>query len=221
MHIFDIIGPVMVGPSSSHTAGAVRIGYITKKLIGEEIKEAQIFLYGSFLATGKGHGTDRALVAGLLGMSPDNEGIPASFEIAKKQNILITFHKTEFREAHPNTVMLQIKGKTGKTLEVVAASLGGGRIQICKIDGFPVHFSGDYPTLIVHNLDQPGYVTKVTSMLAKKSINIATMQLYRDMRGGNAVMIIECDQEVSEEFIKWLEELEGIVKVTYLGLQIE
>lgn len=218
MNLFDIVGPVMVGPSSSHTAGAVRIGYIARLLLNEEIQKAEIYLHGSFYATGKGHGTDRALIAGLLGMHPEDERIPNSFQIAKEQGMTFSFAGIELRDAHPNSVLMKLTGVNGRQLEIEAASIGGGRIKICKLDGLEANFCGDYPTLIVHNLDQPGHVAEVTSMLAHKSVNIATMQLYRDKRGGDAVMIIECDKEVPAESINWLEKLEGIRKVTYLSL---
>ena len=219
MNIFDIIGPVMVGPSSSHTAGAVKIGYIARKLRGEEIAEAEILLYGSFLATGKGHGTNMALVAGLMGMKPDDNRIPDSLNIAKERGMQVTFGVSDLKEAHPNTAQLRLTGVTGRKLEVVGESIGGSRINIAKIDGIDTNFSGDYPTLVVHNIDQPGHVSEVTSMLAHKSVNIAAMQLYRSNRGGEAVMVVECDQEVPQEGIKWLEKAEGVVKVTYLSLE--
>ena len=217
MDIFDIIGPVMVGPSSSHTAGAVRIGYIAGKLMGEPIAKAEILLYGSFLATGKGHGTRKALVAGLLGMKPDDMRIPDSFEIAKEHGIEVAFGESALRDAHPNTAQIFLTSVTGKNLEVVGESLGGSRINIAQIDGISTNFSGDYPTLVVHNMDQPGHVAEVTSMLAHKSVNIATMQLYRSNRGGDAVMVLECDQEIPREGIEWLKKVEGITKVTYLS----
>ena len=219
MNIFDIIGPVMVGPSSSHTAVAVKIGYIARKLMGEEIAEAEILLYGSFLATGKGHGTNMALVAGLMGMKPDDNRIPDSLNIAKERGMQVTFGVSDLKEAHPNTAQLRLTGVTGRKLEVVGESIGGSRINIAKIDGIDTNFSGDYPTLVVHNVDQPGHVSEVTSMLAHKSVNIAAMQLYRSNRGGEAVMVVECDQEVPQEGIKWLEKAEGVVKVTYLSLE--
>ena len=221
MSLFDILGPVMVGPSSSHTAGAARIGYICYKLMDEPIERAEIGLYGSFLATGKGHGTDRALIAGLLGMKPADERIPESFELAKQQNLEFSFGRVDFAEAHPNTVKLNLTGKSGRRLEVTAESIGGGRVRIRQIDGLEANFCGDYATLIVHNLDQPGHVAEVTSMLAHKSINIATMQLYRDGRGGHAVMVVECDREVPEESRKWLAHLEGIIKVTYFNREVD
>ncbi len=217
MAIFDIIGPVMVGPSSSHTAGAVRIGYVSGKLLGEPVKKAVINLYGSFLATGKGHGTQKAIVAGLLGMNTDDMRIPQSFDIAKEKGIEFEFGEAILKEAHPNTVQLQLTGQSGRQLEVIGESIGGARINIAKIDGIDTNFSGDYPTLVVHNLDQPGHIAEVTSMLAHKSVNIATMQLYRSTRGGEAVMVVECDQEIPQEGIDWLRRVEGIKKVTYLS----
>lgn len=218
MNIFDIIGPVMVGPSSSHTAGAVRIGYISRRLMGEPIVEANIGLHGSFDLTGRGHGTDRALVAGLLGMQPDDNRIPDSLSIAREQGMKVTFSSVDLGEVHPNSVVLKLTGPKNRKLEVLACSIGGGRIHISKIDGLSANFSGDYPTLVVHNQDEPGHVAEVTSMLAHKCVNIATMQLFRKERAGSAVMVIECDQEIPFESIRWLEHLDGVSKVTYLSL---
>lgn len=219
MNVFEIIGPIMIGPSSSHTAGAVKIGFISRQLMREEIQSADIFLHGSFLATGKGHGTDRALVAGLLGMKADDVRIPDSFRYADQVGLRYHFSGIELKGAHPNTVLLKLRGVNGRELEVVAASLGGGVIKICQIDGLEANIGACYPTLIVHNVDQPGHVFEVTSMLGHKSVNIAAMQLYRDKRGGNAVMVIECDQEIPLEALDWLRKVEGIVKVTYLSME--
>ena len=218
MNLFDIVGPVMVGPSSSHTAGAVKIGFVARKLLAEEPVFAEILLYGSFLATGNGHGTKYALVAGLLGMKPDDEKIPNSFDIAKERGLELSFGEADLKEGHPNSAMLRLVGKSGKKLEIVGESLGGSLINIAKIDGLSANFSGDYPTLIVHNQDKPGYVADVTRMLSEKSVNIATLQLHRGSRGGHAVMIIECDQEIPHEAISMLEGHEGIEKVTYYSL---
>lgn len=218
MNLFDIVGPVMVGPSSSHTAGAVKIGYAARKLMGEPLSKAEILLYGSFLATGKGHGTKQAIVAGLLGMTPDDERVPKSFQLAKEAGMEISFGEAKLREAHPNSVQLILTGKGGRKLEVVGESLGGSRINIASIDGLSANFSGDYPTLIVHNQDKPGHVAEVTGILSWAHVNIAAMQLYRSGRGADAVMVLECDQEVPETTREWLKHQEGIEKVTYYSL---
>ena len=219
MNLFDVVGPIMVGPSSSHTAGAVRIGNVSRKLLGEEVRKAEIGLHGSFLATGSGHGTDRALVAGLLGLAVDDDRIPHSFELAAEHGMDFHFGAVDLGEdANPNSARLLLTSKSGRELEIVGASVGGGRIMITELDGLAANFSGDYPTLIVHNEDQPGHVAEVTSMLQHKSVNIATMQLYRSGRGGHAVMVLECDQEIPIEAVHWLEHLEGVEKVTYYSL---
>lgn len=218
MNLLDIIGPVMVGPSSSHTAGAVKIGRVCRKLLAEPVKDAKILFHGSFQATGKGHGTDRAVIAGLLGMAVDDSRIPESFRVAKESGMTFDIEGIDLGDVHPNSVKMNLTGVSGRTLEVVAASIGGGQIQICELDGLKASFSGDYPTLIVNNVDQPGHVTMVATMLAKENINIGTMQIHRTGRGGNAVMVIECDHEVPRESIMWLESQEGILKVTYLSM---
>ncbi len=219
MNVFDIIGPVMVGPSSSHTAGAVKIGKAARKLMGEKIINAQLLLSGSFYATGKGHGTPKALVAGLLGMEPDDERIPDSFEIAKKEGMKLKFGQVDLHERHSNSVQLILEGAHGRILEVIGESIGGSRINIAEIDGLEANFSGDFPTLVVHNSDRPGHIAKVTSLLSNQGINIAAMRLYRQGRGQNAVMILECDQEVPKDRIDALEEMDGIEKVTYYSLE--
>ena len=218
MNLYDIIGPVMVGPSSSHTAGAVKIGYVSRKLMAQPIVKAQILLYGSFLATGKGHGTQIAIVAGLLGMKTDDCRIPDSFRLAGEAGMEISFGEAELKDAHPNSAQLILTGADGRQLEIVGESIGGSRINIASIDGLSANFSGDYPTLIVHNLDQPGHVAEVTSMLSHKSVNIATMQLYRAGRGGHAVMVIECDTPIPRRLVELLGKLDGIVRCAYLNL---
>lgn len=217
MNIFEILGPVMVGPSSSHTAGAVRIGYVCRKLMGEKIVTAYIELYGSFLLTGKGHGTPQAIVAGLLGMTPDDARIPDSFEIAKAQGLKFTIGEAKLKEAHPNSVLLKLTGESGKELEVIGESLGGSIINIAQIDGLPANISGDYPTLIASNMDVPGMVAKVSKVLFEAKINIAQMHLYRASRGKNSVLIAECDQEIENKTLNDIRDLDGIMKVSYLG----
>ncbi len=216
MNVFDVMGPIMVGPSSSHTAGAVKIGYTARKLMREDIKEAKIFLHGSFLLTGKGHGTDKALIAGLLGMMPDDERIPDSFSHAKERGLEYEFEGIELRDAHPNSVLLKLVGIQGNKMEIIASSIGGSSIVINQIDGIEADITAAYPTLVIRNIDKPGHVSMVTSLLSKNSINIATMKIQRDKRGGNAVMIIECDQGVPSEVLELLTNSEGVKKVTYI-----
>ena len=218
MRLFDVLGPVMTGPSSSHTAGAVRIGLTGRKLLGEQPAQAEILLHGSFAATGRGHGTDKALVAGLLGMQPDDENIPRSFALARQAGMLFTVGTVNLRGAHPNTALLRLRGQDGHMLEVMGSSIGGGRINICQIDGITTNFGGDHDTLIVHNLDTPGHVAAVTTCLSEHSINIATMQLYRSTAGGYAVMVLECDQPIPADIVDQLRSMPGIVKVTSLNL---
>lgn len=216
MNIFDILGPVMVGPSSSHTAGAVRIGLMTGKLLGEKPARARILMYGSFAATGRGHGTDKAVVAGLLGMQPDDMEIPRSLERARREGVEIEFGTADLKDAHPNSVVIRAEGESGRSITVQASSLGGGRIMVNRLDGIEVNCTCAMPTLIVHNQDKPGCVAEVASMLAQQMVNIANMKLYRDRRGGGAVMVLETDQHVSGEAIRSLEALEGVEKVTYI-----
>ena len=218
MRLFDVLGPVMTGPSSSHTAGAVRIGLTARKLLGETPKKAEILLHGSFAATGRGHGTDRALVAGLLGMQPDDERIPGSFALAKQAGMDFRIGTVVLRGAHPNTAVLRLEGADGRRLEVMGASIGGGRINICQIDGITTNFGGDHNTLIVHNQDTPGHVAAVTTCLSEHGVNIATMQLYRSAAGGYAVMVLECDEAIPDEIAGELRSKPGIVKVTILNL---
>lgn len=215
------MGPIMVGPSSSHTAGAVRIGLITRKLLGRAPIRAELLLHGSFAATGKGHGTDKGLVAGLLGMQPDDPGIPRAFALAEEQGMAVTVGSIVLRGAHPNSVLLRVEDDSGNKLEVNASSLGGGRVRVNAIDGLEASFSGEHPTLIIRNEDKPGAVAEVSAILSRRRVNIATMQLYRDMRGGLAVMVLESDQSVWAAAIDELRACPGVVRVTYLEIEQE
>ena len=217
MNIFDILGPIMVGPSSSHTAGAVRMGLITRKLLGEEPIRARIILHGSFADTGVGHGTDKALIAGLLGMQPDDIRIPHSDMIAKEQNLSVTFEREYLDGIHPNTAILEVEGNNHTKIKTQVCSLGGGRIMVHSIDDVEVNISGEHYTLVIHNEDRPGYVARITHVLSERQVNIATMQLCREKRGGDAVMILEMDQEISEEIISCFRQLDGIKSVTYVS----
>lgn len=219
MNIFEVVGPVMVGPSSSHTAGAVKIGYISGRLLGEPLVRAEINLHGSFLATGDGHGTKKALVAGLLGMQTDDIRIPQALEIAEERGIVVSFGQAILREAHPNTAQLILHGRSGQRLEIIGQSLGGSRINIAQLDGIETNFSWESHRRLWSIMRIcPGHVSEVTTMLSNQNINIASMRLYRSSRGGEAVMVVECDQEVPESGIDWLRGFDGIRKVTYLGM---
>lgn len=215
INIFDMMGPVMVGPSSSHTAGAARIGNMGRTLLGEEVARADIGLYGSFAETGFGHGTDRALLAGLLGMKPDDLRIPNAYEEANRAGMAYSFRTVELRDAHPNTALLELTGKSGKRLTLQAASIGGGAIVVNKIDGIDVNFTGDFNTLIVRNQDESGSVAAITSILSQVHINVANMSVNRHRRGGDALMVIETDQHIKPRQVEFLSELPGILSVTY------
>ena len=215
INIFDMMGPVMVGPSSSHTAGAARIGNMGRTLLGEEVARADIGLYGSFAETGYGHGTDRALLAGLLGMKPDDLRIPNAYEEANRAGMAYSFRTVELRDAHPNTALLELTGKSGKQLTLQASSIGGGAIVVNKIDGIDVNFTGDFNTLIVRNQDESGSVAAITSILSQVHINVANMSVSRHRRGGDALMVIETDQHIKPRQVEFLSELPGILSVTY------
>ena len=212
MDIFDLIGPIMVGPSSSHTAGAARIGYVARKILSDEPISAELTLHGSFAATASGHGTDRALIAGLLGMLPDDVRIPMSFEIARERGLEFKFSTAEMPGAHPNTARLLVTGRSGETLSMTAASIGGGRIQVRELGGMELSFSAEKPTLIIRNEDQPGTVADVSTVLAELGINIATFHVNRSSRGGQAIMVIECDAPLEPELAEKLSRIHGILK---------
>ncbi len=216
MNVFDLIGPVMVGPSSSHTAGAVRIGLVSRKLLGGQPDEAELLLHGSFAATGRGHGTDRALVAGLLGMEPDDERIPDSFLWAEKAGLRFHFGVISMPDAHPNSVLLRLH-RGGKELRVVAASVGGGRIEVRRLNDMPMRFTAEQPTLIVSNRDHPGSVADVSRVLAEAGVNIGTFQVNRDERGGVAVMVIETDSPLPDELVARVRTLPDILSAVCIN----
>ena len=221
LDIFDILGPVMVGPSSSHTAGAARIGNMARTLLGGEPVRANIHLHGSFAETGAGHGTDRALVGGLLGMKPDDLRIPFAFDEAKKAKLDYTIDKINLRDAHPNTAVIEVWDAEGRHLEMQASSLGGGRIMVNKLDGIDVKFTGAFNTLIIRNQDENGAVAAVTSILNQLRVNVANMSLCRHKRGGDALMVIETDQHIKPHQVAFLAELQGILSVTYYDKEDE
>lgn len=221
MNIFDILGPVMIGPSSSHTAGAARIGYVARQLLGDTPIEMEMLLHGSFAATGEGHGTDRALIGGVLGLMPDDSRLPLSYQLAAEQGLAVRKGTVQLRDAHPNSVRLRLQGANGAELTMEAASLGGGRIRVTAIDGLKTNFQADYPTLIVQHQDQPGQLKRLLDALAQENINVANLHMVRAERGGLAVVVAECDQNLDEQELSWIHALPGVKKITYLPLDAE
>ncbi|MBQ6528636.1 MAG: L-serine ammonia-lyase, iron-sulfur-dependent subunit beta [Clostridia bacterium] len=216
MDLFDIIGPVMIGPSSSHTAGAARIGLAARMILGEDVVRADVGFHGSFEKTYHGHGTDRAIASGLLGYAVDDPRMRNALEMAEKANMQIRFYPVVIRGAHPNTVRLNLEGVSGRTLEMEAASIGGGNIRIKSLDGLPVDFTGTENTMIIQHHDEPGVIAQVTGVLASNRINIATMQVYRHKQGGTAVMILELDGVPGGKTIQQIRSVNGVHSVHFL-----
>ncbi len=195
--VFDIIGPRMTGPSSSHTAGACRLANVARRIAGDDVAAVSFTLYGSFAKTGAGHGTDKALIAGVLGMQPDDPGIVNAYEAAKMAKLPVEMEFSDEPAGHPNTAKIRITDHTGKTTEILGCSIGGGNIRIVEINGLDLELSGDYPTLVMQYHDMPGVVAIVTHVLAQHHINIAFMRVFRHGKGADAYMTIETDQPVS------------------------
>ena len=217
MDLFDIIGPVMIGPSSSHTAGAARIGLIARLLLGQRPTLARIGFHGSFAKTWRGHGTDRAIVGGLLGMAVDDPRLRDSLALAQRQGLSLIFSTVHLRGAHPNTVQLILEGDQGARLEMEAASVGGGNIDITSLGGMNVGFSGKENTLIIRHRDTPGMIALVTGVLAGRQVNIATMQVFRRDAGAEAVMVLELDTPLTPDVLAELRGLHDIVDATFLA----
>ena len=194
--LFDIIGPRIIGPSSSHTAGAARLGNVARRVLGQPVCEAEITLYGSFAKTGRGHGTDKALLAGLLGFAPDDPRIRTAYEQARAAGLEVQVQFSAQEMPHPNTARVRAKGADGRCIDLVGVSLGGGLIEVRQLNGMEVVFRCEYPTLLVFHQDQPGVIHKVTEALDNAQVNIAFMRVMRNTRWGNACMIIETDNPV-------------------------
>lgn len=216
MNILDIIGPVMIGPSSSHTAGACRIGYIARKILGSEPVSAKISLCGSFASTYKGHGTDRALVAGILGMRPDDERLPDSLNLAEKQKLEVSFETLSLPKRHPNTAIILLADADGHTVDVEGASIGGGNILITKLNGMESVFDGHCDTLIIPHRDTHGVIATVAQALALHSVNIGNFRLTRPQKNDIAIMTIEVDGEIDDNVVELLRKQPNIIHVTCL-----
>ena len=204
--VFDIVGPRMVGPSSSHTAGAVRLGRLAWKIAGRDVRKAEITLYNSFAKTGKGHGTEKAIVAGILGFKADDPKLKFSLLFALEAGVEVSVNASEEDMDHPNTARLRLTDSAGNVTEVVGASIGGGNIMITEFNGMALEFSGDYPTLIIRHTDVPGVINSVTSILAREQVNVAFMRVFRNARSKAACMVIETDTKPSERTLQLIKD---------------
>ncbi len=202
LSIFDVIGPNMIGPSSSHTAGAVSIALMARKMFPEAIKKVTFTLYGSFAKTYRGHGTDRALLGGILGFKTDDERIRDAFELARQMKVEYEYIIDEKTiTEHPNTADIDLFGVTGHTLSIRGESIGGGKMKIVRINNIDVEFTGEYSTLIIQQKDTPGVVAHITQALSDHDVNIAFMRLFREDKGANAFTIVESDEPIPEEVL--------------------
>lgn len=204
---FDIIGPRMIGPSSSHTAGAARLSNLAWRIAGCDAAYARITLYGSFAETGRGHGTDKALVAGLLGMDSDDDRLRFSMLLAEEAGLRVDFVYSAEEKEYANSVKIEIESSTGEKTTVEGASIGGGNVLILGINGMPVSLSGEYPALIVHYEDTPGIISKVSDIIAAENINIAFMRVFRKSKNTEASMVLETDTRVPRRVAAKIEEL--------------
>lgn len=213
--VFDILGPIMIGPSSSHTAGAARLGKIAKEIVDKDFNKVEFYLHGSFGKTFEGHGTDKALVAGILGMDPSDEDLKNSFEIAKSLGIDFRFIEADLGYQHPNTVKIIFKFEDEEDIYITGSSIGGGSILITDINGNHVEFTGDYPTILIKYIDQKGIISKVSFVLSTNEINIATMKVSRE--SNIATMVVETDSDIPDSIIKKIDEIEEVFYIKGLN----
>lgn len=214
--VFDIIGPIMIGPSSSHTAGAASIGRVARYLFGKQPKWANIHLYGSFAETYQGHGTDVAIVGGLLDYDTYDERIKSSFEEAKKAGLDFKFIVEEAHKEHPNTARI-VLGDDENELSVEGISIGGGKIEISEVNGFKLKLTGGMPTILVVHKDRAGCIANVAQCLAKHNVNIGHMEVSRIERGLTALMVIEVDENVDDHILEQISNLPHITKVSKIN----
>lgn len=219
--IFDVLGPIMIGPSSSHTAGAARLGKIAQTIVNDEIKEVKFLLHGSFSKTYKGHGTDKALAAGILGMNPDDERLRNAIEIAEASGMKLEFIPTDLGQYHPNTVKFLITDIHDISWEVLGSSIGGGLVEVTEVNGNKVQITGEYSTVITCHEDIPGTVAKVSNLFYEEKINIACMRLVRSQKGKGATMTLELDGPVSPEIVDSIKQVDGINRVIVINQRNE
>lgn len=219
LSIFDVIGPNMIGPSSSHTAGAVSISLMARKLFAEEIKEVTFTLYGSFSKTYQGHGTDRALLGGILGFATHDERIRDAFDYAGQLGVTYKYIiDEETRTNHPNTADIDLVGATGRTMSIRGESIGGGKIKIVRLNGIDVEFTGEYSTLIVKQLDKPGVVAHITQALSEQNVNIAFMRLFREDKGATAYTIVESDESIPSSVLEQIRTHENVLNLVIIQI---
>ena len=214
---FEILGPVMIGPSSSHTAGAGRLGKAARLIANSNFISVDFYLHGSFAKTYRGHGTDRALVGGILGMEPHDEGIKESLKIAEESGIAISFIETDLGDVHPNTVKIILKRKDGSSVSVTGSSVGAGNILIIDVDGDPLELNGQYPVVIIKHRDRRGMISKISFAVALGNINIATLKVGRESKGEIATTVIETDNVIPDSIIKEISKIDGVVSVRALS----
>ena len=212
MNVFDMIGPVMIGPSSSHTAGAARLGFAAYKILGQKPIEAHILLSGSFAQTYKGHGTDKALIAGILGLQSGDERLRDALTLAQEAGLSYTFDTADLPGAHPNTARIRLLGDRGGHCTLQGSSIGGGNILVTELDGMEVSFTGQYNTLLVLHYDKPGTIAAVTNYMAESTLNIGNFRLTRPEKGGIAVMTIEVDDQVPDDLLDGLRVLPNVTR---------
>lgn len=207
--VFDILGPIMIGPSSSHTAGAARLSRIAKEIAGEGFYKVQFLLHGSFAKTYKGHGTDKALVGGILGMAPDDESIKKSLEKAKEKNIHLSFEEIDLGYVHPNTVKIIFQYKDKEDFYIIGSSIGGGNIIIMNLNGNSVNFKADKPTMLLKYIDRKGVISEISSIFANNNLNIASMEVTREKK--IATLICELDSKIDGKVLKEISNIKDIL----------
>jgi len=213
--ILDIMGPVMVGPSSSHTAGTARLGRVAREILDEDPVEVHFHLHPPLAATYRGHGSDFALVGGAIGLNVDDPRIPEAIRIAEQMEVKVEFAEEDQGDVHPNTVRVEIKGKT-REVEIVGSSIGGGVIEVFKINGFQTRFKGDSPSLLLFYRDRPGMISEVTNIIADEAINIASLYCSRKQRGKDAFMEIDVDSPISKEALARINAVPDMAEAKYL-----
>ncbi|UHA75627.1 L-serine ammonia-lyase, iron-sulfur-dependent subunit beta [Paenibacillus sp. 481] len=210
--VFDIIGPIMVGPSSSHTAGAAKIGRLARSIFGKQPKQVDVFLYGSFAETHKGHATDVALIAGVLDFDTDDDRLPQALVLAEQAGVEVKFFIEDAVPEHPNTARIRLIDG-GEQLEVVGISIGGGKVEIVELNGFELRLSGACPAILILNHDRYGVIAGVTQILSREEVNIGHMEVSRKEKGQMALMVIETDDRIAEQVINEIRDLTGVSRV--------